>query len=415
LIAEILCIGTELLIGDIVNTNAAYLSKRLSEHGFDVLYHSVCGDNKERLEKTVKHAFSRCDLLVTTGGLGPTYDDISVELCAKALGLSVYTDNRVVEQLKAYFEKTGRVMTENNLKQALIPEGATVLMNDFGTAPGIALEKDGKVLVMLPGPPREMKPMFENQVLPYLSKFTDHVLVSSNINIIGMGESAVEDKLRDLMLNSKNPTLAPYVTEGEVRVRVTASGKTADEANVLIEKTVNKVKSILGRVVYDVDSPSIAHSLVKHLIEKNKTISTCESCTGGLVSASLTSVPGSSEVFGYGVCTYANEAKMNLVGVKKETLDAYGAVSEQTAKEMAAGVRKLSGSDIAVSLTGIAGPGGGTQEKPVGLVYLGVSVGEKLYAKKMLLGQHSAPDREYIRKLAVKNALMTALDELMEL
>jgi len=415
LIAEILCIGTELLIGDIVNTNAAYLSKRLSEHGFDVLYHSVCGDNKERLEKTVKHAFSRCDLLVTTGGLGPTYDDISVELCAKALGLSVYTDNRVVEQLKAYFEKTGRVMTENNLKQALIPEGATVLMNDFGTAPGIALEKDGKVLVMLPGPPREMKPMFENQVLPYLSKFTDHVLVSSNINIIGMGESAVEDKLRDLMLNSKNPTLAPYVTEGEVRVRVTASGKTADEAKVLIEKTVNKVKSILGRVVYDVDSPSIAHSLVKHLIEKNKTISTCESCTGGLVSASLTSVPGSSEVFGYGVCTYANEAKMNLVGVKKETLDAYGAVSEQTAKEMAAGVRKLSGSDIAVSLTGIAGPGGGTQEKPVGLVYLGVSVGEKLYAKKMLLGQHSAPDREYIRKLAVKNALMTALDELMEL
>jgi len=236
LIAEILCIGTELLIGDIVNTNAAYLSKRLSEHGFDVLYHSVCGDNKERLEKTVKHAFSRCDLLVTTGGLGPTYDDISVELCAKALGLSVYTDNRVVEQLKAYFEKTGRVMTENNLKQALIPEGATVLMNDFGTAPGIALEKDGKVLVMLPGPPREMKPMFENQVLPYLSKFTDHVLVSSNINIIGMGESAVEDKLRDLMLNSKNPTLAPYVTEGEVRVRVTASGKTADEAKVLMKK-----------------------------------------------------------------------------------------------------------------------------------------------------------------------------------
>ncbi len=415
MIAEILCIGTELLIGDIVNTNAAYLSKRLSEHGFDVLYHSVCGDNKERLEKTVRHAFTRCDLLVTTGGLGPTYDDISMELCAKALGLSMYTDNRVVEQLKSYFAKTGKVMTDNNLKQALIPEGATVLMNDFGTAPGIALEKDGKVLVMLPGPPREMKPMLENQVLPYLSRFTNHVLVSSNINIIGMGESTVEDKLRDLMINSQNPTLAPYVNEGEVRIRVTASGKTADEAKRLVEKTVSEVKNILGRVVYDVDSPSIEHSLVKLLIQKNKTISTCESCTGGLVSAAITAVPGSSEVFGYGVCTYANEAKMRLVGVKKETLEAYGAVSEQTAKEMADGVRKFSGSDIAVSLTGIAGPGGGTVEKPVGLVYLGVSAGDKLYAKKMLLGQHSAPDREYIRKLAVKNALMTALDELMEL
>ncbi len=415
MIAEILCIGTELLIGDIVNTNSAYLSKRLSEHGFDVLYHSVCGDNKERIEQTVKHAFTRCDLLVTTGGLGPTYDDISMELCAKALGLSMYTDERVVEKLKQYFAKTGRVMTDNNLKQALVPEGATVLMNDCGTAPGIALEKDGKVLVMLPGPPREMKPMFENQVLPYLSVYSDYVLVSSNINIIGMGESSVEDKLRDLMVNSTNPTLAPYVNEGEVRVRVTASGKTKDEAKSIVEKTVNEVKRILGKVVYDVDSPSIEYSLVKHLIKKKKTISTCESCTGGLVSAAITAVPGSSEVFGYGVCTYANEAKMSLVGVKNETLDAYGAVSEQTAKEMADGVRKLSGSDIAVSLTGIAGPGGGTPEKPVGLVYLGVSAGNKLYAKKMLLGQHSAPDREYIRKLAVKNALKTALNELMEL
>lgn len=415
MIAEILCIGTEILIGDIVNTNATYISKRLSENGFDVLYHSVCGDNKVRLEETVKHAFSRADLVVTTGGLGPTYDDITMELCAKALGLSLHKDENVEKQLYSYFEKTGRKMTENNLKQAMVPDTSTVLMNDFGTAPGIAVEKDGKVLVMLPGPPREMKPMLENQVLPFLSKYTDHVLYSSNVNIIGMGESSVEEKLYDLMTTSKNPTLAPYVNDGEVRVRVTGRGKTANEAKVVVAGTVEKVKEILGDVVYDVDSISPAHSLVKLLLNKKKTIATAESCTGGLVSGSITAVPGSSEVFGFGVCTYANEAKMKLLGVKEETLAAYGAVSEQTAMEMADGIRKLSGSDIALSLTGIAGPGGGTQEKPVGLVYLGVSVGDKLYAKKMLLGQHATKDREYIRKLAVKNALMTAIHEIMGL
>ena len=415
MIAEILCIGTEILIGDIVNTNATYISKRLSENGFDVLYHSVCGDNKVRLEETVKHAFSRADLVVTTGGLGPTYDDITMELCAKALGLSLHKDDNVEKQLYSYFEKMGRKMTENNLKQAYVPDTSTVLMNDFGTAPGIAVEKDGKVLVMLPGPPREMKPMLENQVIPYLSKFTDHVLYSSNVNIIGMGESSVEEKLYDLMTSSKNPTLAPYVNDGEVRVRVTGSGKTLDEAKCIVSKMVETVKEILGSVVYDVDSQSAAHSLVKLLSLKKKTIATAESCTGGLVSGSITAVSGSSEVFGFGVSTYANEAKMKLLGVKEETLAKYGAVSEQTAMEMADGVRKLSGSDISLSLTGIAGPGGGTDEKPVGLVYLGVSVGDKLYAKKMLLGQHVTRDREYIRKLAVKNALMTAICEIMEL
>lgn len=415
MIVEVLCIGTELLIGDIVNTNAAYISKRLSEFGFDVLYHSVCGDNRERLESTVKHALSRCDILITTGGLGPTYDDISMELCAKALGLSLYEDERVVSQLESYFKKTGRVMTDNNLKQALVPENSKVFMNDFGTAPGIGVEKNGKILVMLPGPPREMIPMLEHQVLPYLSEYTDHVLVSSNINIIGMGESTVEEKLYDLMTSSKNPTLAPYVNDGEVRVRVTATAKTVELAHSLVSDTVDKVKKILGNAVYDVDSPSSEHSLVNLLRSSGLTISTAESCTGGLLSAALTAVPGSSEVFGFGVCSYANEAKMKLLGVKDATLSNYGAVSEQTAKEMADGIRKLSFSDIALSLTGIAGPGGGTDEKPVGLVYLGVSTRNKLYAKKMLLGQHATRDREFIRKLAVKNAIKTAIDEVLEI
>ncbi|MBQ8758693.1 MAG: competence/damage-inducible protein A [Clostridia bacterium] len=415
MIAEILCIGTEILIGDIVNTNATYISKRLSEQGFDVLYHSVCGDNKVRLEETVKHALSRADLVITTGGLGPTYDDISMELCAKAFGVSCHTDERVIKQLEDYFARTGRTMTENNLKQALVPDGAEVFLNDFGTAPGIALEKDSKVLIMLPGPPREMKPMLDNQALPYLSKYTDHVLFSSNINIIGMGESAVEEKLYDLMTKSKNPTLAPYVNDGEVRVRVTGRGKDENEAMKTVSETVDKVKKVLGRVVYDVDSPSVQHSLIKLLIENKLTIATAESCTGGLVSAALTDVSGSSEVFGFGVCTYANEAKMKLLGVRAETLREYGAVSEQTAVEMAQGVRALSGADIALSLTGIAGPGGGSDEKPVGLVYLGVCVGEKLYAKKMLLGQHAIRDRDFIRKLAVKNALKTAIEEVLEI
>ncbi len=415
MIAEILCIGTELLIGDIVNTYAAFISKKMSENGFDVLYHSVCGDNAVRLETAVKHAFSRSDLVVTTGGLGPTYDDITMEICAKAMGLGCHTDEAVKAYLVEYFQKSGRKMTPNNMKQALVPDGSVVFMNDHGTAPGICVEKDGKILVMMPGPPREMKPMLENQVLPYLEKYSDKKLVSSDINIFGMGESSVEDKLHDLMVESKNPTLAPYVNDGEVRVRVTASADTYDEARSIVDSTVSRVKDVLGDIIYGVDSPSLEYTLVNLLIDNNITLSTAESCTGGMLSGCITNVAGASGVFGFGVCTYANEAKMKLLGVKSETLDTFGAVSKQTAMEMAEGIRRLSGSDIALSLTGIAGPGGGTQEKPVGLVYLGVSVGQKVYAKKLLLGQHSKRDREFIRKLAVKNALKTVIDEVLEL
>lgn len=415
MVAEIFCIGTELLIGDIVNTNAAYISKKLSEQGFDVLYHSVCGDNGERLKNSLVLAFSRSDLVVTTGGLGPTYDDITLEKCAEVLGVECEMNEKVAESIREYFARTGRTMTENNLKQAVLPKGAKIFMNNYGTAPGICVEKDGKVLVMMPGPPREMKPMLDEQVLPYLGKYSSKVLVSSNVNIFGMGESTVESVLCDLMKTSKNPTLAPYVNDGEVRVRVTASGKDENEARTLVNACVEKVKTAVGKFVYDVDSISMENTLVRILREKKLTLSTAESCTGGLVSAALTNVSGSSEVFGFGVCTYANEAKMKLLGVKAETLEKYGAVSEQTAKEMAKGVKNLSGSDIALSLTGIAGPTGGTEEKPVGLVYLGVAAGEKLYAKKLLLAQHNKKDRGFIRTVAVKNALKAAIDEALEM
>lgn len=413
MVTEILCIGTEILIGDIVNTNASYLSKRLSECGFDVLYHSVCGDNPKRLKSCLEIAFSRSDLVVTTGGLGPTYDDLSLKICADYFGFELYKDKAIQEILEDYFARTGRVMTDNNYKQALVPKCSKVFMNDWGTAPGICMEKDGKCLVMLPGPPREMKPMFESAALPYIMKYSQRVLVSSNINILGIGESAVESMLSDIMKNSINPSVAPYVNDGEVRVRISCSAKSQNEANEKILPLVQKIKDALGDYVYDIDSPSIQSSLVKILGQKNLKIATAESCTGGLLSQLITDVPGASEVFGFGFCTYANEAKMQLLGVSDNTLKEFGAVSENTACEMARGVKKVSGADIAISITGIAGPDGGTNEKPVGLVYLGVALKDKVYAKKLLLARHNSPSRSYIRTLAVKNALKVAIDEAM--
>ncbi len=411
MIAEILCIGTEVLIGDIVNTNAAYLSKRLSESGFDVLYHSVCGDNPKRLAQCLEIALSRSELVVTTGGLGPTYDDLSLKVCAEKFGFELVKSEDVLAFLREYYEKSGRVMTQSIEKQAFVPKGAKVFINNCGTAPGICMEKDGKCIVMMPGPPREMKPMLEESVLPYLMKYSKGVLVSSNVNILGVGESYVENKLFDLMSTSKNPTVAPYIDDGEVRLRVTAVAKSSQQARELIDPVILQIKNEIGEYVYDIDSLSLEHSLVKILKQKKLTISTAESCTGGLVSQLITEVPGSSEVFGFGVCSYANKAKMDILGVKEKTLATYGAVSEETAKEMALGIKKLSGSDIAISLTGLAGPSGGTEQKPIGLVYMGVAVKNTVYAKKLLTSQHNKPSRSYIRMVSAKNALKTAIDE----
>ncbi len=413
--AEIFCIGTEVLIGDITNTNAAYIAKRLSEAGINVYYHTVCGDNKARMSKCLDIALSRGDLVITTGGLGPTYDDITKEIIADKLGVSLVLDERILTRLEEYFAKSGRTMTENNKKQAYIPEGADIFENSFGTADGIAIKKDGKTVIMLPGPPREMKPMLDNQVLPYLSVNSDHILVSSNVNIFGMGESAVENAFADLMKNSSNPTVAPYVDKGEVRLRVTASAKDEDSAKNIISPVIEHIKSVLGEYVYGVDEPSIESVLIRKLKEKNMTITFAESCTGGFISKRLTDVPGASEVFGYGFCTYANEAKMSLLGVKNETLEKYGAVSKETAEEMAQGALKVSGADIAVSVTGIAGPGGGTDEKPVGLVYVGLATKNGVSHKKLLLAQHKGHDRDYVRILTASNAFKMALDEIAKL
>lgn len=412
--AEIFCIGTEVLIGDITNTNAAYISKKLSESGINVYYHTVCGDNMGRMKECLSLALNRSDLIITTGGLGPTYDDITKEMVAEMLGLPLVLNEDILAKLEEYFIKSGRVMTENNKKQAYIPKGAVVFPNMHGTADGIAVTKNGKTVIMLPGPPRENKPMLDNQVIPFLAHDTDYKLVSRNVNIFGMGESSVENALADLMKNSKNPTIAPYCGTGEVRLRVTAKGKTEKQALELIQPVIDEIKKVIGEYVYGVDEDSLESVALSRLIEKNMRVSFAESCTGGLISKRFTDIPGASKAFDFGVCTYADEMKMRVLGVNEQTLINHGAVSPETAREMAVGLLKLSGVDIAISTTGIAGPDGGTAEKPVGLVYMGVATKNKVTVTKLLLAQHKGCDRDYIRTLTANHAFKAIIDTVNE-
>lgn len=411
--AEILCVGTELLLGDIVNTNAAYLSRKLAELGISVYYQSVVGDNPERLKKALSAAAERSDLIITSGGLGPTYDDLTKETVAEFFGKPLIRDKDILSRLEEYFAETGRVMTENNKKQADIPEGAIVLRNDYGTAPGVCLEdgKTGVTVIMLPGPPRELEPMFAEQAMPYLSSRRDSVLVSRNINIFGMGESSVENVLRSVMESSLNPTVAPYCKEGEVRLRVTAKAENEEKAYSMCGEMIEKILATeVGPAVYGIDTETIEHELVQRLSRSGKKFAAAESCTGGLIAKRITDVPGSSEVFLGGCVTYANSAKESLLGVKKESLERFGAVSEQVALEMARGVREALGADIAVATTGIAGPGGGSSEKPVGTVWVGIS--SEKGDRAVLLHISSKRERAYIRTLAASNALYLALGEI---
>ena len=305
-------------------------------------------------------------------------------------------------------------MTDNNRKQALIPEGAHIFENRFGTADGLAVSDGKKTLILMPGPPNEMRPMFENEVLPYLSVHSDHVLVSSNVHIFGMGESSVESALAELMKTSENPTIAPYIGEGEVRLRVSARAENAEKAGKLIAPVVEKIRETLGNAVYGVDVPSLESVLAEKLKAAHKTVSFAESCTGGLISKRFTDVPGASEVFGFGFVTYANEAKIKLLGVSPETLEKHGAVSPETAREMAVGAKNVSGADFAVAVTGIAGPTGGTPEKPVGLVYMGVAFDGGADVQQLMLGGHKGSDRAYIRTLTANHAFKAVLDKLTD-
>jgi nicotinamide-nucleotide amidase len=403
--AELIAVGTEIILGDIVNTHSQYLSQKLAQLGINVYYHTSVGDNPARLRFTIEQAIGRSDIVILSGGLGPTEDDLTKETVCDVLGLPLHQDAEALARMTAFFERIGREMTENNIKQSMVPDGAVVFQNDRGTAPGMAIEKDGKIVILLPGPPSELIPMFEEQGYPYLQKLSDAVLVSRNFRVFGVGESMVEVKLGK-MLSGENPTVALYAKQSEVLVRVTAKADTKEKAAEMLEPVVSELYSILGDTIYGEDVNSLEEVVVPLLKEKGMKIATAESCTGGLLSQKITSIPGSSEVFECGVVSYANRIKHELLGVPEELLERYGAVSEQVATAMSEGVLRLSGADIGVGITGIAGPGGGSAEKPVGTVYISVAAkGQKTCTQLFHFAYGRKNERDTIRYASAMNAL----------
>jgi nicotinamide-nucleotide amidase len=408
-------VGTEILLGDIVNTNAAYIAKELAALGIGCYSQSVVGDNPGRLMECLKRGFERADVLIMTGGLGPTYDDLTKETVAEYFGLPMELNRPALNAITCFFGKIGREMTPNNEKQAMMPKGATVFPNDRGTAPGLAVEQGGKTAILLPGPPREMTAMFEKQARPFLEGRSGKRFVSRAVHLFGIGESSAENMLPQRLKDMANPTVAPYAKEGEVRLRVTASAASEAEAEALLDPVVNEICGIFRHYVYGVDVGSLQNALVQELARHGKTLAVAESCTGGLIASRITEIPGASKAFGYGFCTYANEAKIELLGVKPATLEKFGAVSRETALEMALGARMVSGADIAISVTGVAGPDGGTEEKPVGLVWVGVSTTNGDSAHELRLSRGYAGDRGIIRNMAAMNAMHFALKAIQNL
>ncbi len=401
---EIISVGTELLLGDILDTNAQYLSREMAALGISVLHRSTVGDNPSRLSEEIRSALSRSDYVILTGGLGPTADDITKEVCCSVMGFTLRTDSDILESISAFFRSKNLKMPISNEKQAQVPAGGTVFINNNGTAPGVAMEKDGKCAILMPGPPGEMVSMFEESVRPFLLKKTSGTIISHTVRTYGIGESAMAEKVSDLM-ESANPTVAPYAKKGEALLRVTAYADSAEEAERLISPVIDEIEKRLGDYIYGIDTDSIQEALVAELKKKGLHVAFAESCTAGFISKRLTEVPGASEVFDCGVVSYSNGIKSKLLNVREETLAEYGAVSEQTAREMARGVKELSGADIAVSVTGIAGPGG-TETKPSGLSFIGVCDKDGVRAVEFRTGRD---DREYNRYVTASKALMTAL------
>lgn len=409
--AEIITVGTEILLGDIINTNTHYLSNELANMGVDVYYQITVGDNENRLLNQLEESFRRSDLVVLTGGLGPTQDDLTKEVCAKYFNLDMEFHQPSWDKIIEIHNKMKRTPTENNKKQAYFPVNSIILPNEYGTAPGCIMEKDNKTIIVMPGPPREMKPMFDNFVKPFLQKNSEDILKSKVIRIIGVGESKVENDLLDLIQKQVNPTIATYAKDGECTVRITAKGKTVEEVEKLILPVVKEIKNRFKETVYGEDETTIEDEVAKILVKNNLTISVAESCTGGMVSSSLINYPGISSVFMEGCVTYSNEAKMKSLNVKEETLNSVGAVSEQCAKEMAEGVAARHNTNIGLSTTGIAGPEGGSEEKPVGLVYMGIKINDKTIVKKYIFNG----DRQQIRYRACKTLLNDLRLELLNI
>ena len=403
MVVELISVGTELLLGNIVNTNAAYLAEQCANYGLSCFYQSVVGDNEERLQEVVKTGLKRSDILILTGGLGPTDDDLTKEVVAKAMKKKLVEDAKAREMIQTYFDTRGMEITDNNWKQALVPEGAYVLYNHNGTAPGLIIESGEKCAILLPGPPGEMKPMFEEYVADYFKKKNPEVIVSTTVKLCGIGESKVADMIGDILDSQTNPTIAPYAKTGEVHLRVTAKAADQKTANKLIKPIVKELKTRLAEYIYTTEEKISLEAAVVDLLLANKlTVATAESCTGGKVAARLINVSGVSEVFKMGHITYSNKAKKKILGVKKRTLEKHTAVSAEVAKEMVKGVELVSKADVCVSITGLAGPEGGTEKKPVGLVYIACSVKGKTVVKEY----HFNGNRSKIRENATASALI---------
>ena len=410
--AEIVCVGTELLLGDIVNTNAAFLAKELASLGISVYHQSVIGDHPDRLKAVLEQAFSgngrpAADLVILSGGLGPTYDDLTKETVSAFFGRPMYCHEPSLDAIRNYFARTGRIMPESNRKQAMMPEGAIILPNSYGTAPGVIIGDENHTALLLPGPPSELIPMFKDAI-HYLKPFCKNVLVSRNVHIMGLGESDVESRLRDLMISSENPTIAPYCGNGVVRLRITAKAESEEIALKMCDDMIHRISDTsVGEYIYGIDIPNPETALLSVLKSKGMTLGTAESCTGGLLGQRITAIAGASAVFLGGFMTYQNAMKVQLLGVDPATIEKYTEVSAAVAEQMAKGARKRLNCDIAISATGYAGPGGGTEENPVGTVFVGISTPTQTTSVRLYYRNKS---RDYIRDAVASRAFITALE-----
>ena len=411
MVVELISVGTEILLGNIVNTNAAFLSEECAKLGLSCYYQTVVGDNAERLATTLKTAIDRSDIVILGGGLGPTQDDLTKEIAARVCEKEMHLDEEAKKHIEDYFAKKGKVIPDNNWKQAMIPDDSVVLHNPNGTAPGVIIEYGEKRVVLLPGPPNELKPMFKEQVEPYIRDMIPGIILSRTVKICGIGESRVEEMIEDMINAQTNPTIATYAKTAEVHLRVTAKADDESQAKKLLKPVVKELKNRFGTFIYTTDEAVTLEMAIADLLIANKlTVSTVESCSGGLLAGRLINVPGISETFKTGFVTYSNTAKRKLVGVRKSSLEKYGAVSKQVAQEMAVGMHDISKADVVISTTGIAGPDGGTDEKPVGLVYMCCYVCGRTTVREY----HFNGNRAKIRETAVANALILLRECLLE-
>lgn len=422
MIAEILCVGTELLLGNTVNTNATFLANRCADYGLSIYHQQVVGDNEERLSDAFKEALSRADVIFTSGGLGPTNDDITKEVISETLGLELKENAEAKEAMYAFFEKLGRKNVSSiNDKQYMIPEGAVPLINRFGTAPAVLIETDktpakdkypNKIIILLPGPPRELIPITEEYLDPYFAGKMNGVIHSRTVKLCGIGESDAASKIYDILSESLNPTVSPYAKTNEVHLRITAKADSVEQAESLIQPVYEEISAKLGKYIYTYkDDENLEDVVVSMAVSKNIRLAVAESCTGGLISSRLVNVSGASDCFVEGYVTYSNDAKINTLGVSADIIEKYGAVSAECAGEMARCAALKAGADMAVSTTGIAGPLGGSDEKPVGLVYIGCYNNGSISVKK-----YTFPgSRQMIRDASTTRALDILRAELLDI